>query len=117
MPWLHVAARGSIDVRVLACRQAVQPAGGVRLPVNTSLWVRAGKVVERVGRHLAAWHGQSSVEARLGTRAFRLRSGTLGVKKDLQRISFGESNLSKIYYSFTTGLYFFFRAIIVRANR
>ena len=69
MPWLHVAARGSINVRVLACRQAVQPAGGVRLPVNMSLWVRAGKVVERVGRHL----GQSSVEARLGTRAFRLR--------------------------------------------
>ena len=70
MPWLHVAARGSIDVRVLACRQAVQPAGGVRLPVNTSLWVRAGKVVERVGRHLAAWHRARSKRDSANTRAF-----------------------------------------------
>ena len=56
MLWLHVAARGSIHIRVLACRQAVQPAGGVRLTVNMSLWIRAGKVVKRLGCHLAAWH-------------------------------------------------------------
>lgn len=80
MPWLHVAARGSIDIRVLACRQAVQPAGGVRLPVNTSLWVRAGKVVERVGRHLAAWHGRGSVEARRHSRV-SVTERNLGCKK------------------------------------
>ena len=102
MPWLHVAARGSIDVRVLPCRQAVQPAGGVRLPVNTSLWVRAGKVVERVGRHLAAWHAQSSVEADSALARFGYGADLGSKKKDLQLVSFGESNLSKIYYSFTT---------------
>ena len=87
MPWLHVAARGSIDVRVLACRQAVQPAGGVRLPVNTSLWVRAGKVVERVGRHLAAWHGQARSK-RDSALARSVTERNLGCKKGPQMDKF-----------------------------